>query len=202
MRNISSARRHALLPLVVGVVVLSGCENPSQPPPAKAATAIQDDSRTQQVEAFCGHCHAPPRPESYARQDWPAEVSQGFRFYEGAENLHLEVPPEQEVVAYYVALAPESIAPPESCRVEANSLFQRQSPATHSLAVSVSDLVSDPVSGRMWGCDMRTGAILAADMKICHELADVAWMRRSHRPRSSRGDANRGILDEPGPLRR
>ena len=173
MRNISSARRSALLLLlVVGVVVTSGCENSHPPPPAKAVTALADDSRSRQIEAFCGHCHAPPRPESYARRDWPAEVSQGFRFYEGAENLHLAVPPEADVVAYYVALAPESIAPPAQCLVEANSLFQRQSPATQSLAVSVSDLVSDPESKRMWGCDMRTGAILEADAQgVLSEVA-------------------------------
>ncbi len=157
------ARRAASLVLLIAVVAAQGCGEAAPPAAGILSTAIEDDPRFRKIELFCGHCHAFPLPSSFPRHEWPAEVTQGFRFYEGAENLHLDVPSEEEVVAFYQTWAPESIAPPETRPVEVNSLFQPQAPAAHSPTLSVSNLAIDSTSGQLWACDMRTGAILSSD---------------------------------------
>ncbi|MFM9115824.1 MAG: hypothetical protein ACKOU6_06635 [Planctomycetota bacterium] len=32
----------------------------------------------QQVESFCGNCHATPRPDIFPRDAWPEEISAGL----------------------------------------------------------------------------------------------------------------------------
>ncbi len=165
MPHFPGSRQGSLFLSLLLSVAPAGCRDSAVQPPAaaKPSTTRTNDPQTLKIKAFCGHCHAFPQPGSFARHEWPAEVAQGFRFYEGAENLHLDAPTEAEVTAFYEALAPESITAPEPRPVEANCLFQRQPAAAHSPAISVSNLVTDPGSGRMWGCDMRTGAILGSD---------------------------------------
>ena len=156
-------RRNASLVLLITVIAAHGCEKAAPSATGVPSTALQDDPRFPKVTLFCGHCHAFPQPSSFPRHEWAAEVTQGFRFYEGAQNLHLDVPSEEEVVAFYQLWAPESIATPESGQVEVNGRFLRQSPAAHTATVSVSDLSVNPPSRQILATDMRTGAILSSD---------------------------------------
>ncbi|MCA9179247.1 MAG: VCBS repeat-containing protein [Planctomycetales bacterium] len=61
------------------------------------------------METFCGACHAKPRPESFPRDAWYAEVQRGFDFYHKSKRTDLRPPPLQKVVDYYRALAPERL---------------------------------------------------------------------------------------------
>ncbi len=68
------------------------------------------------VEAFCGDCHAVPRPASSSRNDWEAEVNQGFMLYGTSGRSDLEVPPYDEVLKFFQFQAPDELVLPESIR--------------------------------------------------------------------------------------
>lgn len=67
-----------------------------------------------QVEAFCGDCHAVPRPASAARSDWTEEVNQGFMLYGESGRSDLEVPPYDDVLKFFEYQAPEQLSLPKS----------------------------------------------------------------------------------------
>lgn len=151
----------AIIPSILWAAwCLSGCQDePFEQP--DDSTPVVNMPLAKRVETFCGHCHAFPAPQSFAKREWAAEVAQGFRFYEGAENLHLDPPPETEVVAYYEALAPESLPLPTSASVSQDNLLQLAASASEISANSVSHITQDPVSGRLWACDMRSGKLFS-----------------------------------------
>jgi len=68
----------------------------------------------QQVEQFCGDCHATPTPDQFPRVAWPDEIDQGYRFYFDSGRTDLTPPPKQLVLQYYQRQAPEflEIDPP------------------------------------------------------------------------------------------
>lgn len=67
------------------------------------------------VVAFCGDCHAYPKPETFPKSYWPKEVKSGFGFYTDSGRTDLDIPPFDSVVEYYVRSAPEKLTfPPES----------------------------------------------------------------------------------------
>lgn len=153
------------------VLSLVGCTQtpvPGDIPPPPVAQS----SPPPIIQKFCGHCHAFPNPNTFSKEEWRAEVAQGFRFYEGAENLKLEVPTEEEVVAFFEAHAPQSIAEPTSSLVEPECRFQAEPPALHSSAMSVSGLSRAGDAAELWACDMRTGAILKSGSN--REFSEVA----------------------------
>lgn len=145
------------------VLLLTGCGPASAPPDATGSAQFEDASPpSPNIQKFCGHCHAFPQPGTFARDEWRAEVAQGFRFYEGAQKLKLEVPSEDDVVAYYEAHAPQSMPEPTARQVEPGGRFQVRTSSSLETAVSVSGIC--PLSsGEMFACDMRTGSILKAD---------------------------------------
>ena len=57
--------------------------------------------------AFCGDCHAMPRPASTPRDEWVEEVNQGFVLYGESGRSDLEVPNYDEVLKFFQFQAPE-----------------------------------------------------------------------------------------------
>ena len=78
----------------------------SQPSPA--LTAEQE----RQVGAFCGDCHALPRPESFPQDRWHFEIKKGYELYAKSGRSDLAPPPLHVVLAYYRARAPRELAKP------------------------------------------------------------------------------------------
>jgi len=62
----------------------------------------------EQVVQFCGACHAYPPPETFPKDYWPAEIRQGFRFFQ-VSNLTIVPPAYGGVVDHYTSLAPDSL---------------------------------------------------------------------------------------------
>jgi hypothetical protein len=55
-----------------------------------------------------------PRPASFAKAAWRKEVAQGFAFYRESGRTDLQVPPEEDVVAWFESHAPDrlTLTPP------------------------------------------------------------------------------------------
>jgi hypothetical protein len=122
--------------LFVFICMLSGCHRdistPTQQAQAQAQAETQatpDDAVHQsdpaetlafvnrlqpEVEAFCGNCHATPRPESFIKDDWPRETAQGYMFYRRSGRSDLKIPDQDEVARYFVELSPERLSMPRS----------------------------------------------------------------------------------------
>ncbi|MCA8998417.1 MAG: hypothetical protein KDA80_15575, partial [Planctomycetaceae bacterium] len=117
----------------------------------------------RRIEKFCGHCHAMPKPESFAKEDWEFEVTQGFRFYEAAREEFAWDPPElMTTIAYFERDAKEALPAPQVYPLEsvASSLFQRVDAPDTLQATAISHLNVSDISQTVWACDMRTGALL------------------------------------------
>jgi len=71
--------------------------------------AIDADIQSR-IRAFCGDCHAVPRPESFPRDAWHVEVEKSYRYYLESGRTDLEPPPMGGVVAFYRSRAPETIS--------------------------------------------------------------------------------------------
>lgn len=67
-----------------------------------------------QVEAFCGDCHAMPRPASTARSEWAEEVNQGFVLYGESGRSDLEIPNYEDVLKFFEFQASEVVSFPDS----------------------------------------------------------------------------------------
>lgn len=174
------------LPMLAAVTCVAtiGCDSGDPPVvPAPAPTAAAE-SPSPQVQQFCGHCHAFPQPATFAREEWRAEVAQGFRFYEAAENLKLDPPTEDEVVAYYEANAPEKMPEPQGTQPESGGRFVRLPADPSSSAMSVSGLTQVAKTRELWASDMRTGAILHAPAATSHfsEVARPVELSNPARP--------------------
>ena len=147
--------------MLVLPLVICGCDSRKSPSIGKPSQPIFNADQVVIIEKFCGHCHASPRPDSFARHEWRAEVAQGFRFYEAAEGLSLVVPDQETVVAYYESLAPITIPRPTPAEVESQSLFHAVKLSNVETAEAVSSMVSDGETQSIFCSDMRTGAILS-----------------------------------------
>jgi hypothetical protein len=62
------------------------------------------------VTAFCSNCHVMPRPGSSSREDWVAEVNQGFTLYRLSGRSDLEVPPYEQVLEFFQCQAPVEVS--------------------------------------------------------------------------------------------
>lgn len=82
-------------------------------PALDAAPAPVPAPVAAQVEAFCGDCHAVPRPASFARDAWYEEVRRGYRMYAQSGRTDLRPPPIEAVVQYYRSQAPAQVAFPQ-----------------------------------------------------------------------------------------
>jgi hypothetical protein len=82
------------------------------------------DSETESaIAAFCGDCHALPRPESFARSQWYAEVRWGYKNYARSGRSDLEPPSLQDALVYYQSRAPEQLQFPVPRHLRLRSSF-------------------------------------------------------------------------------
>lgn len=72
------------------------------------------DEVRPRVEAFCGDCHAMPRPASSTKEMWVEEVNQGFTLYGKSGRNDLVVPSYEEVLKFFQYQAPTEIKLPPS----------------------------------------------------------------------------------------
>ena len=80
---------------------------------ATATAAVTSElATTEQVQQFCGNCHAFPMPESFPKDAWYEEVSRGFQFYYDSGRTDLKPPSQTSVVKYYQQLAPKHLEAP------------------------------------------------------------------------------------------
>jgi hypothetical protein len=140
--------------------LLAGAE-----PSVDAATELR-------IKAFCGDCHAVPRPESFHRDAWHDEVQKGYEYYAKSGRTDLDPPPMGQVVAYYRGRAPAQITPsqpPEaaskysvSFKVENFELDRsiKTSPATAGLCWTRLRGDASPV---LVTADMISGLVTALD---------------------------------------
>ncbi len=129
-----------ILSLVLGLLVLCGpgcgrhskndstvsAEGNEQPELARDTMAsrpspgLTDEQLTfvnrirPEVKAFCGDCHVMPRPTSSSREDWIAEIDQGFMLYETSGRKDLKVPSHEDVLKFFQYQAPEELTLPTS----------------------------------------------------------------------------------------
>lgn len=181
------------------------CQPQSETIPPKpsqlAATSNRRDAR--QIEAdvdnFCGACHPTPRPEEFPRDEWRAEVQQGFDFYLESSLFNVRVPAMTDVVAYYEARAAEKLPTPEaSPDLEMGSLSfdQMHSPNDGgSPAIAHLRWPAAPRAGRqaLIACDMRSGVINAWNLDRSGLVSEpLAKLRNpSHAEAIDLGDQDR-----------
>ena len=113
----------------VGLLVV-GCSEPSAEPKKKSGASAAETREAKanadklafvervrpEVEAFCGNCHAMPRPASSPRREWVDEVNQGFVLYGESGRSDLEVPNYDDVLKFFEFQAAETLAFPDSIR--------------------------------------------------------------------------------------
>ncbi len=92
------------LALVSSLIGVGGCQSNSE---VRAAQSPQ--SMESKIAAFCGDCHALPRPESFSQDVWYEEIRKGYEFYARSGRSDLDPPALAEVVRYYRERAPEEM---------------------------------------------------------------------------------------------
>lgn len=174
MMNSSPQRftiRRWFLVLTTGLVsVVSGCTQDTNETHSKIkdvprtdsdsieSSATNETELTQQVQVFCGACHAVPLPDSFPKDAWYDEVKRGFNFYYDSGRKDLTPPSQASVVRWYRQRAPEQLVPPDQLETETTPLrFDRRFidvpvDSTDLPAVSVLRR-TDPAldTSRVWG---------------------------------------------------
>jgi len=139
---------------------------------ASEPVAEPDGEMERRIRAFCGDCHALPRPASFPRDVWHAEVRKGYDFYSRSGRTDLDVPPLSQVVAWYRSQAPKQLDFPVTPDAEHPlRVAFRRDPLGQEKATRVVPAISylkwialqEHSAGRLVSCDMRSGAIAAID---------------------------------------
>ncbi len=140
--------------------------------------ALADDAAKVRIDAFCGDCHAVPRPSSFPRYAWHKEVRAGYEFYAKSGRTDLDPPPMAETVAYYRRHAPVTLTfpDPQDADQPLSVTFQvdkRKPDAAQRVAPAVSHLnwlQLGPDSPKVLvASDMRRGSVMAVNL---HNTAD------------------------------
>ncbi len=188
MISISTLRRHlrgaspfaASLLFTSALVMGSGC-SPSAIPAAAVklpslVTPVADVSPASEarIAAFCGDCHALPRPESFPRDRWHFEVKKGYEFYAKSGRTDLDPPPIHETLAYYRFRAPETVVPPTSPDAPGPAPVRFVQEPLH---LNTGNGILPEIANLRWtkliegeppvliACDMRYGHIVAIDLR-------------------------------------
>ena len=138
--------------------------------PPEATTAV---AAPAEVQAFCGDCHATPRPDRAPREAWDTEIRTGYQRYRESGRQDLTVPPVSHVAAYYREHAPswaEWHPPPQAPSEPTRLRFERtdivapggtRDPFVAGLAVLVPADVDGADAPRFIFTDMRSGRVAA-----------------------------------------
>ncbi len=95
-----------------------GLETPSSDLQAVPSKTNDNTALETRIRAFCGDCHALPRPESFPRDAWPAEVEKAYRKYEDSGRTDLDPPLLGQTIEFYRSRAPEVLSYPEPKEAE------------------------------------------------------------------------------------
>ncbi len=133
-----------------------------------------DKATESRIVAFCGDCHAMPRPESFPRDAWHDKVRKGYDFYVESGRNDLDPPPVYLAAAYYRFRAPEQLVfpEPEEAETELRVAFTVERlpldldlhvpPAISHLRWAQIEVDEAPV---LLACDMRHGGVTAVDLR-------------------------------------
>ncbi len=162
------------------VVVLSGCSQPAPQPAQNPVSTSKSIALTSEsiasIETFCSDCHALPLPETFPKSRWPAEVMQGFLFYEDSGRDDLVEPIRAHVIQYFQAEAPDEVVVPVASQLPAvpapiqfRIAQEYQAPAE---IPATAHIQWDAPSRSLVYTNMRTGELLR-------------WQREAVQPTSS-----------------
>lgn len=168
--------------MVLLVILLGTSCDPKDPKPeektaSKETASERSELLGEQIQAFCGACHALPKPSSFPKSAWHEEVSKGFNFYFESGRSDLKPPPMVEVVNWFAAQAPKELqfatplSPPPSGPVpfRHEKVLFTQGQAKSNLAIA--SLAWAPLSSneahQLLLSDMRTG-----ELRACSPLAE------------------------------
>ena len=141
---------------------------------AGESRAAEAPDLERRITAFCGDCHAVPRPESFSRDRWYVAVHKGFEIYAKSGRADLDPPPLGQTLAYFRARAPEELAFP--IPPDADERFSTTFEQEHLYLKSGVELLPE-IAHLQWiqltaggpaelvACDMRYGQVVAIDLK-------------------------------------
>ncbi|MCI0357257.1 MAG: VCBS repeat-containing protein [Planctomycetaceae bacterium] len=162
------------------LLALTGCgPGPGQLPQLNSVStrepATADLRETERrIAAFCGDCHALPRPESFSRDRWYVEVRKGYEFYAKSGRTDLDPPPLHETLTYFRARSPEELSfpAPNDVAEDLPVKFSQEHLYLNSPVNILPEIAhlnwvqlsadSPPV---LVACDMRYGHVVAIDVK-------------------------------------
>lgn len=124
------------------------------------ANAVAVEAR---IRAFCGDCHAMPRPESFPRDAWQIEVEKAYRNYVDSGRTDLDPPAMGQAVEFYRSRAPEAVLYPEP--TEADTPL-RTSFQAERLDLDPDQQATAAIAGLCWTAlgSNQSPVLLASDM--------------------------------------
>jgi len=136
---------------------------------------VEVDAATEaRIRTFCGDCHAMPRPESFHRDQWHAEVEKGYQHYGRSGRTDLDPPPMQQTLAYFRSRAPENLVYPESAEADTKL---RVSFKREALMHGATSKTEPAIAGLRWArlraadppvllaSDMLSGLVTSLDLR-------------------------------------
>ncbi|HCO27005.1 MAG: hypothetical protein CME31_03280 [Gimesia sp.] len=150
--------------LFLFLVTLLACGK--QEPQAEDSNAVELPAEAHfqefhaEIQNFCNHCHLCPDPAVLTKEAWRMQIPREYAHFEQNPDTSLRVPPQSEVIHYFVSQAPEThslpqqVAPPDSGPVR----FRKQ-------VVSRTDLKTLPATAHLnWVSDHSPKELLLTDM--------------------------------------
>ncbi|MEM9364668.1 MAG: VCBS repeat-containing protein [Planctomycetota bacterium] len=122
------------------------------------------------VRAFCGDCHAMPRPASSPKEEWLQEVDQGYMLYHDSGRKDLVMPNKADVLKYFRAQAPDEFRFDQSVQnceelplpLKLQTVEHESSRPPAIAHVQWMDLGLHDGPSLVY-CDISTGAVIACD---------------------------------------
>ncbi len=149
----------------------SGGPMPSVSTDGSILSSATDAELTQDIQAFCGACHAVPLPDSFPKQAWYDEVKRGYNFYYESGRKDQKPPRQTAVVSWYQQRASGQLAEPDQTEAINSPLeFKLRMinvpvVSTEPAAVSVVRLAAAKLSpARIRVSDMRRGVVVSCDV--------------------------------------
>lgn len=196
------------LVMLAGVGLASGCSRPTRSsappsPPVAAGVQAKEQAPEERIVAFCGACHPYPTADLFPKRSWEAEVRRGFDFYRKSDR-RLDPPSIEEVIAHYVAAAPERL--PIIPRTPdgpgpVRKLVREEITGPHPgqpAAISHVALVhlTDPRRPDILACDMAAGELLIRRADRPDSGAAVLASDLAHPAHATVSDLDRDGVDD------
>ncbi|WP_417392933.1 FG-GAP repeat domain-containing protein [Gimesia sp.] len=103
--------------LFLFLVTLTACGKQEPKTETPATVALPATSHFQEFHAeiqnFCSHCHLCPAPGVLTKEAWRMQVPREYAHFEQNPDPGLRIPPESQVIQYFVSQAPETHSLPE-----------------------------------------------------------------------------------------